>query len=348
MTNYKEKHKTLFTAVLLLILLIAGNGILSLLLEPYMGSSQEMWESYAAHEAPELICLGTSQGLSAVKPSVIEAKLGVTAYNMSTNMQSPANSLAALEIVLKDQKKREAAGTDTKRGLSGVILILDHEVLRTKRSDNFRADASFWHGRACVASIKERMTNAIRFMTSQAFFGKPISLVYFAPWTYNRSAAVLDNIRRKLSSDPDRTRDADGYEASYDIVDQSIPFVPASGAERWSLDHTDLIRPSLLKENREVLEEICVICKDNGIVLYPVVPPYPNCYNIYNVEAYRNMNRDMEQLFDAYGYRFIDFNAAEYEGNPELPRTDEFKDVGHMNDAGAEKFSAYLAEYVLK
>ena len=112
-------------------------------------------------------------------------------------------------------------------------------------------------------------------------------------------------------------------------MDQSIPFVPASGAERWSLDHTDLIRPFLLKENTEVLEEICVICKDNGIVLYPVVPAYPNCYNIYNVEAYRNMNRDMEQLFDAYGYRFIDFNAAEYEGNPELPRTDEFKDVGH-------------------
>jgi len=329
------RKRPLCAVLVLIALLLAANALLCFLLEPFRGSSEEMWRGFAADAQIDTVIAGTSQGLSGIDPSALDEALGSHSYNMSTNMQCFANSLDAIETAYEQ------------RGIKRAVLVLDHEMLDAQRYDNFRADASFHHGKEAILPLSGKIKDALSFVTDPSFIGKPLSITYWFPWIYNRSTDISLNVREKMAGrvlDETNHRLANGFEPSDDVVDQSIPFITMDEADAWDAQNPDLDTLSLSDENRAVLEQIVQFCRTHAITLYAVIAPYPNWLNIYNKDSYLAMDDTLSGIFSGDGVSFTDYNLTSKE---DLPLTTEnFKDVGHMNTKGAEIFSSFLGEQI--
>jgi len=332
------KYRT--ACIVLVVALMLSNCLLGFCLEPYRSSSAQMWELYRQQENLELIILGTSQGLSGIRPDIMMETSGEAAFNMSTNMQPFAASKDALETAVRDH------------GIHTAVLVIDQEMIGTARRDNLRAEASYWRGKGQTGTCLDRLRSAGAFVSDPEVSGTPYSLTYFAPWTYNRSADVLQNIREKLAGQilgQQGLRDEYGYEASDDIADQEIPYVFIGDAASWSRERPELEHITLTTGNEELLREICQVCREAQVQLIPIVIPYLNGFNIYDYESYLQSDEQLSGLFAEYGYSFMDFNRLLQEQGKEdgtafgdILTTTDFKDVGHLNRSGAEKFTRYF------
>lgn len=320
----------------LILALIITNGALSFLLEPYRSSSGEMWQGYTSMESIDTVFVGTSQCLQGLDPDALDPVLGSSSYNMATNMQSPADSLIAVQTAIRDHDIRR------------VVLAIDHEILMTDRSDNFRAEASYIRGKTRAEGPLAAAADTISFVTTGEFIGKPISLLYFTPWVYNRSTDIQANVREKLAGqilDTTDHRTDKGYEPSDEVLRDSIPpFTTIEQAGQWDLENPDLTVPYLSAENREILTEIMTVCAENDVSLTAIVIPYANWLDIYNAEGYLALRDELAALFTSGGAAFYDYNLIREEYYAKS-RSD-FRDVGHMNSTGAARFSAYLGSFL--
>lgn len=334
--NKSGKHAA--GIILFVLALILTNVLLSFLIEPYKSSSQEMWDGYAARRTnpPDTIIVGTSQGLSGISPVDLDSVLGSSSYNMSTNMQSIASSAQIVRTAV------------TEYHVKRVLLVVDYEVLDLARKDSRRAEQSLWMARARSQSFPESAATVWNFVTDDAFIGTSASLTFFTPWVYNRNTDVRENIQEKLSGkviDSEGHRREDGYEPSTEQVNPDSFVMTLEGAADWESEGTNFQDLVLSDENRSELTALCEFCRENGVELTALCVPYLNFMNIYRISDYAAMYDELTALFGAYGYDFYDFNLT----RPEYYEKDmaDFKDLGHMNTSGAEKFSAFLGE-VLK
>ena len=291
----------------LLVCLFLLNGILSFLMEPYLGPSEEMWRSYRSCEELDTVFVGTSQCLQGINPSTLDRICGSSSCNMATNMQSLANSRDAI------------------------------------------ADQSYWHAKAVTEpSVSARLLDDLTFMTSPAFFGKPASLTYLTPWVYNRTSSLSQNLKEKISGtilDTEGHRTARGFLPSAEELSPEFEFITWEEAEEWDKTAVSLKDLSISEENKEELAGIRDLCAANQVSLTVIVVPYPNWLSIYPLENYLETDAEIASLFAEAGFEFYDFNLIlpEYfdpSGN------ENYSDVGHMNERGAERFSAFFGEFL--
>ena len=297
----------------LLVCLFLLNGILSFLMEPYLGPSEEMWRSYRSCEELDTVFVGTSQCLQGINPSTLDRICGSSSCNMATNMQSLANSRDAIAAAIRDHH------------IQNAVLVIDHEILDLDRSDNFRADQSYWHAKAVTEpSVSARLLDDLTFMTSPAFFGKPASLTYLTPWVYNRTSSLSQNLKEKISGtilDTEGHRTARGFLPSAEELSPEFEFITWEEAEEWDKTAVSLKDLSISEENKEELA------------------------GIRPLENYLETDAEIASLFAEAGFEFYDFNLIlpEYfdpSGN------ENYSDVGHMNERGAERFSAFFGEFL--
>lgn len=332
-----RKSRTVLKCVTLLAVLLLVNSVLSWLLEPYLGPSEEMWRNFRQNTQIDTVYVGTSQCLQGINPAVLDEAHGGASYNMATNMQSLANSCDAIQTAIRDFHIRNA------------FLVIDHEILDLDRSDNFRADQSYWHAKAATEpSIRRRIADDFTFMTSPAFFGKPASLTYLTPWVYNRTASLSLNLKEKLSGkllDTAGHRTAQGFLPSQEALSPDLSFITWDEAAEWDKTAVSLQDLSISEENRSELIRIRELCAENNVALTVMVVPYPNWLSIYRLEDYLATDRTIAEIFVEDGFDFYDFNLIlpEYfdpSGN------ENYSDVGHMNEKGADRFSSFLGAFL--
>lgn len=327
----------LLKTLALLACLFLLNGALSFLMEPYLGPSEEMWRSYRSYEELDTVFVGTSQCLQGINPATLDRVCGSSSCNMATNMQSLANSRDAIAAAIRDHH------------IQNAVLVIDHEILGLDRSDNFRADQSYWHAKAITEpSVSARLLDDLTFMTSPDFFGKPASLTYLTPWVYNRSSNLSRNLKEKISGtilDAEGHRTAQGFLPSSEELNPDFEFITWEEAKEWDKTAVSLKDLYISEENKEELAGIRDLCAANQVSLTVIVVPYPNWLSIYPLENYLETDAEIASLFAEAGFEFYDFNLIlpEYfdaSGN------ENYSDVGHMNERGAERFSAFFGEFL--
>ena len=324
-----------FCAVLIALIVVI-NMIFSFLIEPYRSSSDEMWRGFAAADSPDTVYTGSSQAMCAINPAVMDEALGTTSYNMATNMQSLHCSLDAIRTAYD------------RYAISSAVLCIDYELLSTPRSDNSRAEESFYHAKAKISSIRSRIADTISFVFDPALFGKAASLTYFFPWIYNRDTDIRNNIAEKQADTVLKTdghRDVNGFEPSNEQVPDEKVFISYEESAEWSRQK-NLTVPSVSEENLRDYNRILEYCQDHGIQLTVIVVPYLNVFSIYDYTGYMNVKSQLTSLAQNAGFAYYDFNLllpSVYE-----KRNSEFKDYGHMNTMGAERFSSWLADFLQK
>ncbi len=185
-------------------------------------------------------------------------------------------------------------------------------------------------------------------MTSPAFFGNPASLTYLTPWVYNRTFNLSRNLKEKISGtilDTEGHRTARGFLPSSEELNPDFEFITWEEAEEWDKTAVSLKDLSISEGNKEELAGIRDLCAANQVSLTVIVVPYPNWLSIYPLENYLETDAEIASLFAEAGFEFYDFNLIlpEYfdaSGN------ENYSDVGHMNERGAEHFSAFFGEFL--
>ncbi|SEQ37025.1 MULTISPECIES: hypothetical protein [Butyrivibrio] len=329
-----SKKIAAFVAVLVIFILV--NKLICFAVEPYMGSSTEMWTYFyenVSSKKVEMVYLGTSQCECAFNPESIDDELGIVSFNMGTNMQSFENTLIAIKEAHEN-------------GINEIVFSVDRDMLEQDRSDNFRADASFVSAYTRMQNPVKAFVTSVEFVTSPSFITKPSSINYFFPWVYNRNTNIVLNIKQKLSGvieDKDGHRLSSGYEPSDEVVDMSLVYTTVEDADNYAWGR-ELPVLEISDENRKALIEICEYCKNNGIALYPVEVPYPTFISQHTKESYFEVYEELKDLFGKYGYDYYDFNLID-DGYYSWELTD-FKDQGHFNTVGAMKFSKMFAAFM--
>lgn len=322
--------------MLLIALLLLLNAGLCFVLEPFKSSSLEMWENFHAQDSLDTVYTGTSQCLLGIDPSVLDEVCGTHSYNMATNMQSLANSEEAIASAIREY------------GIQNAVLVVDHELLNTSRSENSRADQSFWHGKAeAESSLTARIADDLAFMTSDSFIGTPSSLTYLMPWVYNRTSNVkLTLLEKRAGSilDASGHRTEDGFQPSEEVLRPDAQFIAWEEADEWDEEAVSLQELCISDENLQALRSIRDLCSREQVKLTVIIVPYPNWLSIYRKEDYLAADRQLRDLFGEAGDAFYDFNLVlpEYY---DASGNEYYSDVGHMNRKGAERFSAFLAEF---
>lgn len=323
--------------LLLAALLVLLNTALCLVLEPYKSSSLEMWEGFHAQESLDTVYTGTSQCLLGIDPAILDAACSTRSYNMATNMQSLANSKEAIASAIREY------------GIQHAVLVVDHELLNTSRSENGRADQSFWHGKAVAeSSVTMRIADDLRFMTSRAFFGTPSSITYLMPWVYNRTSNVKLTLQEKRAGrilDTSGHRTKKGFQPSTQELGQDADFISWEEADEWDQVAVSLQDLQISEENLRELRGIRDLCSSENVELTVIIVPYPNWLSIYRKEEYLSADARLKELFAEADDEFYDFNLIlpdyyDASGN------EYYSDVGHMNQKGAERFSAFLAKFL--
>lgn len=323
--------------LLLAALLVLLNTALCLVLEPYKSSSLEMWEGFHAQESLDTVYTGTSQCLLGIDPAILDAACSTRSYNMATNMQSLANSKEAIASAIREY------------GIHHAVLVVDHELLNTSRSENGRADQSFWHGKAVAeSSVTMRIADDLRFMTSRTFFGTPSSITYLMPWVYNRTSNVKLTLQEKRAGrilDTSGHRTKKGFQPSTQELGQDADFISWEEADEWDQVAVSLQDLQISEENLRELRGIRDLCSSENVELTVIIVPYPNWLSIYRKEEYLSADARLKELFAEADDEFYDFNLIlpdyyDASGN------EYYSDVGHMNQKGAERFSAFLAKFL--
>lgn len=323
--------------LLLAALLVLLNTALCLVLEPYKSSSLEMWEGFHAQESLDTVYTGTSQCLLGIDPAILDAACSTRSYNMATNMQSLANSKEAIASAIREY------------GIHHAVLVVDHELLNTSRSENGRADQSFWHGKAVAeSSVTMRIADDLRFMTSRTFFGTPSSITYLMPWVYNRTSNVKLTLQEKRAGrilDTSGHRTKKGFQPSTQELGQDAGFISWEEADEWDQVAVSLQDLQISEENLRELRGIRDLCSSENVELTVIIVPYPNWLSIYRKEEYLSADARLKELFAEADDEFYDFNLIlpdyyDASGN------EYYSDVGHMNQKGAERFSAFLAKFL--
>ncbi len=335
--NRSGRRKTIGKILILAGLLVLLNTGLCQVLEPYKSSSLEMWEGFHAQESLDTVYTGTSQCLLGIDPAILDATRSTQSYNMATNMQSLANSKEAIASAIREY------------GIRHAVLVVDHELLDTKRSENGRADQSFWHGKAAAeSSVTMRMADDLRFMTSRAFFGTPSSITYLMPWVYNRTSNVKLTLQEKRAGrilDASGHRTQKGFQPSKQELSQDASFISWEEADEWDQVAVSLQDLCISEENLEELRSIRDLCSRENVELTVIVIPYPNWLSIYRKKEYLAADTQLRELFAEADADFYDFNLIlpEYY---DASGNEYYSDVGHMNQKGAERFSAFLADFL--
>ena len=70
--SFQRNTCVLLKSLCLLVCLFLLNGVLSFLMEPYLGPSEEMWRSYRSCEELDTVFVGTSQCLQGINPATLD------------------------------------------------------------------------------------------------------------------------------------------------------------------------------------------------------------------------------------------------------------------------------------
>lgn len=330
-----SKTKTVCRIALFLAFFFLINAALGFFLEPFQGSSAEMWDHYREKKHLDMVYVGSSQCISGLKPDTIDAVLGTKSYNMGTNMQSFHNSGLAIRSAVRE------------KGVKRIVFVIDYEMLDCKRNKNFRAEASFQHARGTGLSPAGRIRNDLSFITDPEYFGRASSVNYLLPWIYDRDMDIRMNVREKMAGrvlNEDTHRDENGFLPSDEVLSSGINYITLATAPAWQKEATTLIELKLTRDNRRELLSIIRFCKRNKIELYGITVPYPNFLTIYSEKSYAAAYRELKTLFNDNGFTYYDFNLA----SASLYQSDvsDYADNGHMNTKGATAFSSMYAAFL--
>ena len=256
----------------------------------------------------QIVISGSSRALSGFDPRVIEATTGLSAYNIGRNGSQTDMQLAVLRAYLEHNRKPEIVI----QSLDSFSFEATREVYNPAQYVPYLYDEELWRPlRQINPGIwKSRYIPLYGYVVDDMSMSWMLGLRALSGWSPHEDFFLGFNPRSLKWTDEFKSFRA----ANPDGVN-------------WPID----------PEGRQSLEELVRVCQERGIQLIFVYPPeYSEMQGLT-----RNRNEvfdDFRELSAKYDVPFWDYSDWRYAGD-----TEYFQNSQHVNEDGAEVFSADLA-----
>lgn len=323
------------TKVLVFIALImAMNEVCNFAFEPLEGASDVMWSDYMKEESLDMIYTGSSFSLRAFNPYVIDEILGTDSFNMGTPSQAINQTYVAIKTAIEEHD------------IDTVVLAINFSSLESDWP--VAAKVAFYRAKAQNESFIDRVKDTLWFMLDEDNRGECTSINFLFPWIYNHVGLdrynIMKNIKAKVTgvaesniseNDPESVYVGKGFGYYVGQVDYN-----SVGNDNSFTSYTNVFST----EAFEVIRDIISVCKENEVELIAVNVPRPVFDVLSYGEEYAVKHDRLSQEFTENGVEYYDFNFVK----PEIMEIKEnyFVDMEHLNEEGANQFSAAFAKFL--
>lgn len=318
-----------------LVAFLGINMLLSLFLEPANGASEAMWKGYYAEENLDMIFVGSSLCQGAFAPYIFDERLGVNSYNMGTPLQAVPQSVRAIEVALENH--------DIKTVIYGVgFSTIKYEGM-------MEAELTFEKARTREKGGIEGVVKSAQYLLSEEIRIDEKSINYLFPWLYNREDLSLSGITRNVNLKIAKVKERYAQEATAGNSKKGFvnyPGVVFNYDNVWETNSDRYYGNDLNAEMMKSLEDMMILCNDNGVELIIINTPHPFFDVVACYEYYEQNQNEVIALCEQYGVDYYDFSLAK----PEIfdVKSEYYSDYEHLNLEGAEAFSEQLCEFLLR
>lgn len=267
----------------------------------------------------DTIYCGPSVAFNAINPSVMDAKLGTSSFNLAASSQPVMGSYYLMRDTMAENK------------ICRVYQILTIPTLKKGRGQRnylspYKQMCTLRWRIAYLAALKDEK----RILPILAYSTRVKS---YANWSL-----VKENIEQKTKKREYAQRGyRNGGERVYEgqnAQERNPDYNYWDGA--LGLEQADAEELLYLRKSAEY-------CRENGIEYTILLLPQPKA-NLDGAGDIDNLNECLSDLADELGVNFYNFQL--YKNRLTEFADDKFRDEEHMNAAGGEAFSALLAEVV--
>ena len=315
MKNFK---KTIKTTILFLICLIIFS---SAVMELFLGSESYFYQDYRERDelagSLDYIVIGSSHGLRAFRPDILDTELDVNSYNLSGSLMTMFGKYE----MLKAEIERNPVKT--------VVLEMASSSIPRNRKKEGPEGEIYILGR--FSSVFPRLSYFFRSIRPSEY-GK----TYYA--LLNRGVKCFYKLRNG-SLTKYNTKAFKGFAPfKKDFADITINYKKKFNSQ--SLD-TRIYQPNI-----DYLDKIVDLCKSNDIRLIVVTTPV----SLTTVCRYDNFDWSYnwyKTYCEEHDLEFYDFNLLK-------ARTEMFSDKGsfhdryHLGNTGAEVFTTFFCDFMKK
>lgn len=324
-------------------LAVALDVLLCLALQPYGGYNETIWSEYRAAKDEDIdtLLVGSSYAELDLNPLAFdESSLGSSSFSLGTPAQCLDDSELAIRTAIHDHHIRR------------VVLGVEES---TFLNDPWASASITFHQAASLGQPPlEAVGTYAHLFTNPYFFQRGYSLAALVPWAMENvgydSQAIALNIQSRTSGetrlealarlDPLYHYQGRGYGGAESVLDFSTVGNQVSG-KVYNVKGRELSDYSM-----EALEDLCRLCRDEGVDLYVVCPPQPAFQVLSYGGRYATDMAQVQAVVESYGGHLLDFNLA----RPSLyaASDDEYFDPEHLNLGGAQRFSTALGDLIAR
>ncbi len=272
----------------------------------------------------EDLFLGTSHGLSAVDPAVVDEITGRQSSNLCVWSEYPRDSYYLLKNAMLFQKPTR------------VIYELDPTYWLNKDQDTYHSTKLYHYMSWSLVKV-------------EYFFAKILSTdfrIALFPW-FNYQLqwqASLENLTLK-QTDNYRNFGLENFDLPYEVLKENgflyLKDTKANKSKNMTLWDEAKLQPDALR----YFQNIVTYCRENHIELVVFTAPVSKETLELYPESFQAANRYFTDLMNHYGLRYYNFNYIELEGfDNSLAGFTDYD--GHMLGETAMIFSKYLGEYL--
>lgn len=272
------------------------------------------------------IFIGTSRGLSAINPEIIDQKTG----RKSTNICMPDEHLVDSYYLVKEACRKQ----NPKR----IIYELDPSYWSTTQNKGVNA----------VYIYKEFPFSMVK---AEYFIAKILEMdlrVTLAPWYYyrNRAVDVKETVKLKLSDAYKNYEVAPLNSGVQNYTDEGYMYQIADPeADKGDPNFIRWDKENILEEEKEYFEKLVEFCKEENMELVVITTPVAQETLDMYPELYKESYEYYSELMEEYQVTYYDFNYIEMEGFDKSIRG--YLDYeGHMRGELGDTFSEVLGEYL--
>lgn len=270
----------------------------------------------------DFVLLGGSRVYRGVIPDIMEQRLGMNGFGLSSGSQSMVDSYFLLEEVYRLHSPK--------------LLIIDVNWKRFQAKDLVGATLTYVNFEPSLNKLAYLING---FTPDQYIKGFFPGLQYYR----NLFTALIKNPMEKLSSDYRSYVYDDPVVGRYEGkgFTRSFRSIPVGNMGKPKV--TPWEPESIDSESLLYFDKILRLCKENDTRVFCFIPPVPPA-TLKEYGNYSECAAYVQDLMSSYGTELYNFNLL----RPDLfvAKEEYFFDEVHMNGAGAETFTPVFSDFI--
>ena len=317
--------------------LLGVDVALSYLMLTYGAESEAIWSSYyqARDQRIDTVVVGSSYAAHAIDPAALDSSLGCSSWSLAMPAQDPRGSYQAIKAAIEDHGVRRVI-----YGI-GVDTMIENP----------------WPNAAVVSTLAKmqgepvgrKVEDAVSLATDPGFLANHKSLGVMFPWTMGTIGFSRSDIRANLdkrASGKDPLTAAKGTLPGWCYQGQgygnaALVLDPTNVGTYWNPPNTAMHH---LKTNEDDMMRMLELCQQHDVEFDVVVVPQPSCFTLSYGSMLCKERAALARRVVGAGGRWLDYSMARPDHY--RARDDEWMDFGHLNFAGAARFSRVLGRDV--